>query len=221
MSAEELWKAYCEKENIDIDTPYRAWGFGDAPDQLAEDEDFIFRVQTYIYSNLSDPDLNRSSIAEYLHMSQDYLSYVFHQKFNQTLSAYITSMRIDKAKELLERTNWGMDIIAEKTGFSSSSYFHKQFFQSASPSDLHSCSPLKSSESNTNSSLLVRRLNVKSSILVSSAPIISGERNIHHSVIMVFYSSLVNRQSLSPVSKPLPTLPSGSISQSGKQPSFT
>lgn len=84
-------------------------------------------VKCGIYSNLSDPDLNRSSIAEYLHMSPDYLSYVFHQKFNQTLSAYITSMRIDKAKELLERTNWGMDIIAEKTGFSSSSYFHKQF----------------------------------------------------------------------------------------------
>ena len=71
----------------------------------------------WIYSNLSDPDLNRSSIAEYLHMSPDYLSYVFHQKFNQTLSAYITSMRIDKAKELLERTNWGMDIIAEKLDF--------------------------------------------------------------------------------------------------------
>ena len=71
----------------------------------------------WIYSNLSDPDLNRSSIAEYLHMSPDYLSYVFHQNFNQTLSAYITSMRIDKAKELFERTNWGMDIIAEKTGF--------------------------------------------------------------------------------------------------------
>ena len=74
----------------------------------------FFRVRTYIYSNLSDPDLNRSSIAEYLHMSQDYLSYVFHQKFNQTLSAYITSMRIDKAKELLERTNCGMDINCRK-----------------------------------------------------------------------------------------------------------
>lgn len=83
----------------------------------AENEDFIFRVRTYIYSNLSDPDLNSSSIAEYLHMSPDYLSYVFHQKFNQTLSAYITSMRTDKAKELLERTNWGMDIIAEKLDF--------------------------------------------------------------------------------------------------------
>ena len=36
-------------------------------------------------------------------------------------------MRINKAKELLERTNWGMDIIAEKTGFSSSSYSYYRF----------------------------------------------------------------------------------------------
>lgn len=36
MRAEELWKAYCEKENIDIDTPYEAWGFGNAPDKLAD-----------------------------------------------------------------------------------------------------------------------------------------------------------------------------------------
>ena len=36
MREEELWKAYCEKENIDIDTPYEAWGFGGAPDKLAD-----------------------------------------------------------------------------------------------------------------------------------------------------------------------------------------
>ena len=30
MKAEELWKTYCEKEKIDIDTPYEAWRFGDA-----------------------------------------------------------------------------------------------------------------------------------------------------------------------------------------------
>lgn len=94
----------------------------------AKNEDaFTFRIRTYIYSNLSDPEMNRSSIAEYMHMSPDYLSYIFHQKFNRTLNAYITEMRIDKAKELLIRTNWSLDIIAEKTGFSGSSYFHKQF----------------------------------------------------------------------------------------------
>lgn len=36
MRAEELWKTYCEKEKIDIDTPYEAWRFGDAPDKLAD-----------------------------------------------------------------------------------------------------------------------------------------------------------------------------------------
>lgn len=36
MRAEELWKEYCEKENIYINTPYEAWGFGDAHDQLAD-----------------------------------------------------------------------------------------------------------------------------------------------------------------------------------------
>lgn len=100
-----------------------------APDEPenGKDDDFVFRIRVYIYSNLSNPDLNRSGIAEHLHMSPDYLSHVFHQKFHQTLNAYITSMRIDKAKELLSRTNWGLDVISEKTGFSSSSYFHKQF----------------------------------------------------------------------------------------------
>ena len=36
MRAEELWETYCEKEKIDIDTPYEAWRFGDAPDKLAD-----------------------------------------------------------------------------------------------------------------------------------------------------------------------------------------
>lgn len=36
MRAEELWKEYCEKENIYINTPYEVWGFGDAHDQLAD-----------------------------------------------------------------------------------------------------------------------------------------------------------------------------------------
>ena len=36
MRKEELWKAYCEKENTDVDTPYEAWGFGDASDKLAD-----------------------------------------------------------------------------------------------------------------------------------------------------------------------------------------
>lgn len=37
MTAEELWKEFCEKKNVDIDTPYDAWAFGDETiaDELA------------------------------------------------------------------------------------------------------------------------------------------------------------------------------------------
>lgn len=35
MTAEQMWKEYCEKENIDINTEYEAWQFGAAPNNLA------------------------------------------------------------------------------------------------------------------------------------------------------------------------------------------
>ena len=36
MREEALWNAYCEEAHIDNDTPYAAWGFGVAPDKLAD-----------------------------------------------------------------------------------------------------------------------------------------------------------------------------------------
>lgn len=39
MTSEELWAEFCKKKNIDIDTPYEAWSFGDEDevgDELAE-----------------------------------------------------------------------------------------------------------------------------------------------------------------------------------------
>lgn len=92
-----------------------------------EADDFMKKVRNYIGANLSSPDLNRNSIAGHVHMNPDYLSYLFHAKFGQTLSAYITQSRIDHAKELLTHTSLPLNEISDKTGFSNSSYFHKQF----------------------------------------------------------------------------------------------
>ena len=39
MTAEELWKEFCEQKKIDHNTPYEAWAFcggGPAADELAE-----------------------------------------------------------------------------------------------------------------------------------------------------------------------------------------
>lgn len=88
---------------------------------------FIQTVREFVLQNISSPDLSRNSLADYVHMNPDYLSSLFHDKFGQTLSAYITQVRIDRAKELLANSALSLNEISEKTGFSSSSYFHKQF----------------------------------------------------------------------------------------------
>lgn len=97
-------------------------------EQSSEQPDpFAVKIRKYINDHLASQDLNRNSIAEYMHINPDYLSSIFHAKFNQTLSSYITNARIDKAKELLIHTGYSLGEISERTGFSNSSYFHKQF----------------------------------------------------------------------------------------------
>lgn len=90
-------------------------------------DNFIRQVQDYIREHLASPELNRTSLAEHIHMNPEYLSSLFHTKFGQTLSSYITGIRIDKARELLTHTRLPLSVISERCGFSSSSYFHKQF----------------------------------------------------------------------------------------------
>ena len=93
----------------------------------ANDNQFMKSIQRLIYANLSSPELNRNFLATALHMNPDYLSYIFHVKFGQTLTSYITSVRIDTAKELLINTTMTLQNISDHSGFSDCSYFHRQF----------------------------------------------------------------------------------------------
>ena len=93
----------------------------------SNDDEFIRKVRSYIREHLDSCDLTRNSIASHIHMNPDYLSSLFHTKFHQTLSTYITTARIDKAKELLLHSSLSLNEISEKAGFTSSSYFHRQF----------------------------------------------------------------------------------------------
>ena len=90
-------------------------------------DDFVQKVRNYIRENISSPDLNRASLAAYIHMNPDYISYLFHTKFGQTLCSYIAAARIDQVKELLLHSNYSILEISERSGYSSTSYFHKQF----------------------------------------------------------------------------------------------
>ena len=88
------------------------------------------QVKTFIRSHYADPSLDRARIAEAVHMSPDYLSYLFHKEADTTLSAFLNAERIAAAKKLLLTTDAGAQEIAEKVGFSGVPYFHKQFKKS-------------------------------------------------------------------------------------------
>lgn len=89
--------------------------------------DFMLSVKKFIMQNLGNEDLNRSSIAAHIHMNPDYLSYLFHKEAGHSLTTYILQERMALAQKLLITTNMTLQEVGECTGFSSTSYFHKQF----------------------------------------------------------------------------------------------
>ena len=62
-------------------------------------------------------------LADELHVSPKYLSPLFARETGQTLTSYITELRIDEAKRLLETTDMSLLEISEMLSFCSQSYF--------------------------------------------------------------------------------------------------
>ena len=95
--------------------------------KLEESGDLVSTIKCYIQEHLSDTDLNRQQIADEIHINPDYMSHLFHKKTGVSLMSYISEQRINTAKRLLATTMLPLQQIAERVGFSNSSYFHRQF----------------------------------------------------------------------------------------------
>ena len=78
-----------------------------------------------ISSRLFD-DLKLDNLAKEIGISKDHLSLLFKKSFNTTIPQYIKSQRLGVAKEMLTR-GATLSEVAEKTGFSTESYFIKCF----------------------------------------------------------------------------------------------
>ena len=93
----------------------------------SDSSSMLATVKKYIGDHLSDPDLGRTSIAASVHVTPDYLSYLFHKEAGQVLSSYISEARIEEAKRLLRTTEQPLHAVAVAVGFANDTYFHKQF----------------------------------------------------------------------------------------------
>lgn len=81
----------------------------------------------YIRRNYSDPNLSLTEIAAYVHLSEGYLSTNFKRETGITVKNYLTDVRIDAAKKMIDSGNYHIYEVAEATGYRSSQYFSQAF----------------------------------------------------------------------------------------------
>ena len=88
--------------------------------------DVIDDLVKYITSNFGS-NLTLGYLAEYVHLSPEYLSRYFKKCTGVKLSDFITETRIEKAKYRLRTGNWPINDICEYCGYRSTSNFQKAF----------------------------------------------------------------------------------------------
>ena len=81
----------------------------------------------YIQKNYMDPDLSLNSICSYLNISTSYFSTIIKDDTGETFTEVLIRTRMEKARELLEKTTMKNYEIAEKVGFSDPHYFGISF----------------------------------------------------------------------------------------------
>ena len=100
-----------------------------APKKKQELNPVVDRIKEYVESHLAE-DIPVATIAQQMNMSVYYLSHLFKSVTGTTLVEYRNELRLTRAKLLLIRTEDPIQQIAQRTGFSSASYFTEIFTRS-------------------------------------------------------------------------------------------
>ena len=85
------------------------------------------RAVRFIYQEYKNSFLSVEEIAENSGLSVNRLNDLFKKEQGETVGKFLTKVRMEKAKELLEKGTEKMPDIVEQVGYSSSSYFAKVF----------------------------------------------------------------------------------------------
>lgn len=85
----------------------------------------VAQVQQVIQQEFADPDLSARSIADRLHYHRVSLSRLFHRNTGTTLIEYLTQVRLQEARALLQHTPDKIGEVARKCGFRDAAYFSR------------------------------------------------------------------------------------------------
>lgn len=113
-------KAEIRKRYLDNDEAYET-GYG------SNEEKFIIQLNRIISENLGNPALDQQLICHELGVSRALLYNRMKAITGAGAKEYITKIRIEKAKSLIETTSLTIAEISDMTGFASQSYFSTAF----------------------------------------------------------------------------------------------
>lgn len=89
----------------------------------------VLKVMTYVDKHFAEESLSIHEIAEHVHLSVGHLCSLFKKETNTTIKSYITHIRIEHAKQLLEASDRKIYDIAEAVGYHSSQYFSQVYYR--------------------------------------------------------------------------------------------
>ncbi|MEL7121875.1 MAG: ATP-binding protein [Bacteroidota bacterium] len=91
------------------------------------EDEFITQLQQTIEENLSNANFGPTELCRAIGMSRSQLHLKIKALTNKSTSIYIRSVRLHRAKELLQRGDLNVTQVAFEVGFNNVSYFSKKF----------------------------------------------------------------------------------------------
>ena len=97
--------------------------------KTADEEDVIAQATRYMEEHYSDPEISMAAIAESFDLSTTRFSLSFKERMDMTPLDYLTLLRCERAKVLLEQTDLTIRDIGTQVGYYDSGSFIRRFKQ--------------------------------------------------------------------------------------------
>lgn len=94
-----------------------------------QEERTITGITRYLQEYLAE-DLSLSVLAEEFHLNPQYISQLFKNEIGVSFLAYLTNIRMEKAKKLLLSTSLSITVVADQSGYGDYRVFTKVFKKS-------------------------------------------------------------------------------------------